>query len=136
MANLKELIKNYIKENYIKEEQASDVQTVISNLQNIQDTRFLQSLRGITTLEEAQQLLVFMIDFINAETPAPTLDASLAIQAINNIIASTPENGEEETEEPGEPEEEEVDEISTSAGAGAYNTKYAFKLPKKDKDKE
>lgn len=25
---------------------------------------------------------------------------------------------------------EEVDEISTSAGAGAYNTKYAFRLPK------
>jgi hypothetical protein len=134
MANLKELIKNYIKENYIKEEQASDVTTVINNLQNIQDTRFLQSLRGITTLEEAQQLLVFMIDFINAETPAPTLDASLAIQAINNIIASTPED--EKEEEIGEPEEEEVDEISTSAGAGAYNTKYAFKLPKKDKDKE
>jgi hypothetical protein len=29
--------------------------------------------------------------------------------------------------------EEEIDEISTSAGAGAYLTKYAFKLPKKQK---
>jgi len=29
--------------------------------------------------------------------------------------------------------EEEIDEMSTSAGAGAYLTKYAFKLPKKQK---
>jgi hypothetical protein len=30
--------------------------------------------------------------------------------------------------------EEEIDEISTSAGAGSYLTKYAFKLPKKQKE--
>lgn len=27
-----------------------------------------------------------------------------------------------------------VEEVSTSSGAGAYNTPYAFKLKKKDKD--
>ena len=32
--------------------------------------------------------------------------------------------------------EGEVDEISTSGAAGAYNTKYAFKLPKKQKELE
>jgi len=30
--------------------------------------------------------------------------------------------------------EEEIDEMSTSAGAGSYLTKYAFKLPKKQKE--
>jgi len=29
---------------------------------------------------------------------------------------------------------DDIDEMSTSGGAGAYNTPYAFKLKKKDKD--
>ena len=135
MPSLKKLIKTYIRENHIKEETFSDVNTVVKNLQNIQDARFLQSLRGITTLEEAQQLFILMLDFINAETPAPNLDSALAIQAINNGVSSFEDN-EEKSDETETDSEEEVDEISTSAGAGAYNTKYAFKLPKTDKDKE
>ena len=153
MENLKEIIKGYIRENYIKEEPGNgndpnpaDVKSAAEYLENIQDQRFIQSLARIDTLEEVQGLMLSMLAFLNKTTPAPELTKQTAIQAIQNAVSNnfiSPDDSEKPEEPQPEPqpeEEEEVEEVSTSPGAGPYNTpkirkkKYNFRL-KKQKDK-
>ena len=164
MENLKEIIKSYIRENYTNEAEPDsakvgddkefnhpDVSKARKYLRGVQDQRFLQSLTRIDSLEEAQALLLSMIEFINKRTPAPNLTKNTVRQAIekatfDDFIIPADRNGGEEDQnvvqkDPSKPDGDEVEpddeltkEVSTSAGAGSYNTKYAFRL-KKQKDK-
>lgn len=164
MENLKEIIKGYIRENYTNEAEPDsakagddkefnhpDVSKARKYLRGLQDQRFLQSLTRIDSLEEAQALLMSMIEFINLRTPAPNLTKNTVRQAIekaifDDFIIPKDKNGSEEDQnvvqtDPSKPDGDEVEpddeltkEVSTSAGAGSYNTKYAFRL-KKQKDK-
>ena len=149
MENLKKVIKNYIRENYVNEN-VDDLQRAKEALDGIRDQNFLQALNAIESLPELQGFLIYFIEFLNKATPTIGLTKNTAIQAIQNaenedFISS--DNGDAEPEidvdNDGIPddvdanigdEEEEVEEVSTSAGAGSYNTKYAFRL-KKQKDK-
>ena len=154
MENLKKIIKDYIRENYTNEAEPDslkvgddtslnhpDVSKARKYLRGIQDQRFIQSLTRIDTLEEAQALLLSMIEFINKRTPAPSLTKNTVRQAVERALYDDfiippkrdddVDNGVDDNVDDGE---EEVEEVSTSAGAGSYNTKYAFRL-KKQKDK-
>jgi len=139
MANkkdLKEIIGKYIVENYSKnkvEEQKEDmdvITTAYNAIENASDERMFQALRSITSLKDVAQLYRMLLTFINQNTPAANLSTDQAIQFLSgNDI----EDAEEEIEQDIEidSEEETVDEMSTTAGAPAPATKYAFKRKKK-----
>lgn len=149
MENLKKVIKNYIRENYVNEN-VNDLQRAKDALDGIRDQNFLQALNAIESLSELQEFLIYFIEFLNKATPTIGLTKNTAIQAIQNAETedfSSSDNGDVEPEVDVDDdnipdgvdanigdEEEEVEEVSTSAGAGSYNTKYAFRL-KKQKDK-
>ena len=163
MENLKEIIKGYIRENYTNEAEPDsakvgddkeffqpDVAKARKYLRGLQDQRFIQSLTRIDSLKEAQALVISMIEFINVNTPAPNLTKNTVRQAVekarfDDFIIPNRNGGEEDQNvvqtDPSKPDGDEVEpddeltkEVSTSAGAGSYNTKYAFRL-KKQKDK-
>ena len=142
---IKEQIKNYILENYskISEQEKNktnvlkdlypEVAEVRDNLFNVADERLIQSLKNIATVEQTGQLIVQMIDFINKETPAPFITKDLAIKYIQGAESRdfNVDDFESEVEIEPETEEESVEEMSTTAGAPAPATKYAFKRKKK-----
>ena len=142
---IKEQIKNYILENYSKiseqEKNETDllkdldpeVAEVRNNLFNVADERLVQSLKNIVSVEQTGQLIVQMIDFINKETPAPSINKDLAIKYIQGAESRdfNVDDFESEVEIEPETEEESVEEMSTTAGAPAPATKYAFKRKKK-----
>lgn len=143
---LKEYIKEYIREkngDEGREFNPEDVSKARKHLKGLKDQRFLQSLTRIDSLEEVQALMLAVLEFINQRTPGPNLNRQTAMQAIQKATYDDfivpkdqdPEVSQEPEVEPEvEPEEEEVEEVSTSAGAGSYNTKYAFRLPKDHKE--
>jgi len=139
MANkkdLKEIIGKYIVENYSKnkvEEQKEDmdvITTAYNAIENASDERMFQALRSITSLPEVAQLYRMLLDFINQNTPAANLSTDQAIQFLSGDDI---DDAEEEIKQDIEidSEEETVDEMSTTAGAPAPATKYAFKRKKK-----
>ena len=149
MANkkdLKEIVSNYILENYSKKkieeqdeasyEQLGDIDPQVLEarkaLFGVSDERLVQSLRDIVTTEQVGQLMVQMLDFINKFTPAPNLDRDLAIKFIQGAERDRDfDASKREVEPEADAEEETVDEMSTTAGAPAPATKYAFKRKKK-----
>ena len=139
MANkkdLKEIIGKYIVENYSKnkvEEQKEDMDAITiayNAISNASDERMFQALRSITSLPEVAQLYKMLLSFINQNTPAADLSTDQAIQFLSGKDI---DDAEEEIEQDIEidSEEETVDEMSTTAGAPAPATKYAFKRKKK-----
>ena len=153
MANkkdLKEIVSNYILENYSKkkveeqdmasDDQLGDIDPQVLEarkaLFGVSDERLVQSLRDIVTTEQVGQLMVQMLDFINRFTPAPNLDRDLAIKFIQGTERDRDFDASKREVEPEvdieiDAEEETVDEMSTTAGAPAPATKYAFKRKKK-----
>ena len=164
MENLKEIIKGYIRENYIKEDDSPtelpddkgfnppDVSQARKALHTIKDDNFVQAVKRIDNLEEAQALILTFLEFINTTAGQKgLLNKNTARQAIdkanfNDFIIPAgvrkDDRGKVVKDEPQEKPDDEIEddsiqktaEISTSAGAGSYNTKYAFRL-KKQKDK-
>ena len=141
MANkkdLKEIIGKYIVENYSKnkvEEQKEDmdvITTAYNAIQNASDERMFQALRSITSIKDVAQLYKMLLSFINQNTPAADLSTDQAIQFLSGDDIPV-KRDEEEIEQDIEidSEEETVDEMSTTAGAPAPATKYAFKRKKK-----
>ena len=150
---LRETIKSYIQERTAKlSEDESDtnadlvagdttpigVKAAVESLNAITDEKFIQALRGLTQVQEVGVFLLYMIDFINKNTPAPNLSKELAHQYIDRALASDfdPKTAREkykdrEEKENPEVEEEPVAEISTTAASPAPATKYAYKLKKK-----
>jgi len=151
MANkkdLKEIVSNYILENYSKkkveeqdmasDDQLGDIDPQVLEtrkaLFNVSDERLVQSLRDIVTTEQVGQLVVQMLDFLNRFTPAPNLDRDLAIKFIQGAERNRDFDASKREVEPEvdvDAEEETVDEMSTTAGAPAPATKYAFRRKKK-----
>ena len=95
------------------------------------DQKITQSLLSITSLEDAAQLYVSLLDFINEKTPAPNIDSDIAIKYLAGMQDRDKLEKETEVEIEPETEEESVEEMSTTAGAPAPATKYAFKRKKK-----
>jgi len=89
MSNLKELIRDYIKEKQATGENISDNSTDLAkakkHLFGIQDQRFLQSLLRIDNLESAQEMVLAFIDFLNEKAPSPDLTQQTALQAIQRF---------------------------------------------------
>ena len=87
-----------------------------------------------STFKEFQELRQFMTK-LSRETKDETIDsiAKEVRELFNKYRTHLRKNYSEEYKKMTMTEEE-VEEISTSAGAGSYLTKYAFKLPKKQKE--
>lgn len=126
-AELKEIIRNYVSERMNEQEQMDPVTKAVDALKNVQDEKLLQSLRNITTIKQVGDLLLKTLDFVNAQTPAPDLSRDLAIQVFQGF---EPDEEVDAIDMDAE-EEETVDEMSTTAGAPAPATKYAFRRKKK-----
>jgi len=88
----------------------------------------------IRTFKEFQELRND-IKQLSAVTNDMVIDgiAEQAIELFNKYRSHIEKNYPNEYER-AKVNEEEIDEISTSAGAGSYLTKYAFRLPKKQKE--
>ena len=141
---IKESIKSYILENYSKkkiEEQEDDLEGTLDLSDNVAaarkalfetpDEKIIQAFRNILSLEEAAQLYVSLLDFINDKAPAPDLDPDIAIKYLSGAEDRDEKEQEPEVDIEVDAEEETVDEMSTTAGAPAPATKYAFKRKKK-----
>ena len=143
--DLKELVSNYILENYSKKkikeedeaspEQLKDVGSKVLEFRkalfNLSDERLIQSLRDIVTVEQVGEIMVQMLDFINKTTPAPNLNRDLAIKFLQGSDRDRDFDASKREVEPEvDAEEETVDEMSTTAGAPTPATKYAFKRKK------
>jgi len=113
------------------------VKVAFDALKDVTDERLLQSLRSMTEIEDVGLFLLYMIQFINQTTPAPNLTKQLAHQFIDKSLSDdfdsvaarekyTDKNNTEETDS----EEDNIEEMSTTAGAPAPATKYAFKRKK------
>ena len=87
-----------------------------------------------STFKEFQELRQFMTK-LSRETKDETIDsiAKEVRELFNKYRTHLRKNYSEEYKKMTMTEEE-VEETSTSGAAGAYNTKYAFKLPKKQKE--
>ena len=127
-SELKEIVRNYISERIQEQDKMDPVAKAVSALKNVQDEKLLQSLRNITTLEQVGDLLLKTLDFVNTQTPAPDLSRDLAIQVFQGF---EPDEEVDAIDMDAEAEEETVDEMSTTAGAPAPATKYAFRRKKK-----
>ena len=166
MENLKEIIKGYIRENYIKEDDSTtdlpddkgfnppDVSQARRALHTLKDDNFIQAVKRIDNLEEAQALLLTFLEFINITAGQKgLLNKNTARQAIDKanfndfvipagvrkddrgkVVKDEPQEKPDSDDEVEDDSIQKTAEISTSAGAGSYNTKYAFRL-KKQKDK-
>ena len=86
-----------------------------------------------STFKEFQELRQFMTK-LSRETKDETIDsiAKEVRELFNKYRTHLRKNYSEEYKKMTMTEEE-IEEISTSGATGAYNTKYAFKLPKKQK---
>jgi len=89
-----------------------------------------------STFKEFQELRQFMTK-LSRDTQDETIDsiAKQVRELFNEYRTHLRKNYSEEYKKMSM-NEEEIDEMSTSAGAGAYLTKYAFKKPKKQKEIE
>ena len=134
--DLKELVSNYILENYSKKEinEQEEGVDVISNayeaIENASDERMFQALRSITSLKDVAKLYTMLLDFINNNTPAADLSKDQAIQFLSGEPLEDEVESNSEVDIEVDAEEDTVDEMSTTAGAPAPATKYAFKRKK------
>jgi hypothetical protein len=146
MANLGETLKKYIAENNIRLKEQDDpkdeVEAARNALFNVSDERLLQAIRSLESVDQIGSFMIDLIDFANNMSPAPDITRQLAHQYIDKGMIDIDADEEDEStsrevEFDIKPEledekdlvdiDEEMEEISTSAGAGAYLTKAAFK---------
>lgn len=138
MANkeLKNLVKNYILENYknIKENDDDQEKASIVGIKKLLDStqeRLTTMLRNITQPQNKLAVLDDVVNYVlngfNTREDLP--DATLRNHFIDIFGGGSDVENNNDIEEPSV-DEEPIDEMSTSAGAGAYLSKYAYKRKK------
>lgn len=139
MANrkqLKEVITKYISENYSRlneqdEDPKASIQGII-NLLDSTDTRLSTLIRDINSPENKLMIIDKVLDYVldGFNTTADIPPATLRNHFIQKF-GGDEKDGMDDIADAPETDAEEIEEMSTTAGAPAPATKYAFKRKKK-----
>jgi hypothetical protein len=137
--NLKHIVKQYILENYkIKEqeEESTEEKASIKGVENLLDStqqRLTTLLRDITQPENKLKVIDDVLDYVmrGFNTMADLPDATLRNHFIKKFGGESNNMGDMPTVDVVDNAEDTVDEMSTTAGAPAPATKFAFKRKKK-----